>query len=53
MTSKMSFSAIGDVLSGIAFMWYFTPHLLLDGGFILRYAIALVLGSMVFLGAMI
>jgi ABC-2 type transport system permease protein len=49
----MSFSAIGDFFSGIAFLAYFTPWLLLDGGFVLRYGIALLIGSIVFLGVMI
>lgn len=49
----MSFSAIGDFLSGLVFIGYFSPHLLVDPGFLARLTIGLVIGAVAWLGVMV
>jgi ABC-2 type transport system permease protein len=53
LTKSMSFSAIGDLCTGPIFLAIFTPHLLLDGGFIARFILMALIATLAWLGAMI
>ena len=53
VTSKMSFSAIGDLLSAPIFCLILAPHLLIDAGFLVKLLIVSIIGSITFIGVMI
>ena len=49
----MDFSAIGDLLTGPLVLAVFAPHLLADIAFIVRFTLAILIATTVWLGIMI
>jgi ABC-2 type transport system permease protein len=53
LVSDMQYSAIGDIASAFLFLAWFVPNYFFDIGFMIRFLLAGIIGSMVFLGIMI
>jgi ABC-2 type transport system permease protein len=53
LTKDMSFSAIGDILSGLLFLGVLAPQIFANVGFVLRFLIAICIATTVRVGIMI